>query len=169
MTHTPSATGRRLEVDGVDSVVFTRTFPAGVDDVWAAVTRSHRLGRWIGTWTGDPDSGSVQLQMAVEGDGAAAETVRIRMCEPPQRLAVDVHSDGAPEPWHLALRLRGGDESTTLTFSQSVPDAELAAAVGPGWDYYLDRLVVVETGGEVTSLDWEQYADLAPAYLALFA
>ena len=36
----------------------TRTFHAPIDDVWAAVTEPERLARWLGTWTGDPATGT---------------------------------------------------------------------------------------------------------------
>ena len=49
-------------------LVQTRTFRAPVEDVWAAVTEPERLARWIGTWTGDPASGSVDFRMLFEGD-----------------------------------------------------------------------------------------------------
>lgn len=32
-------------------LVFERTFHAPIEDVWAAVTESDRLARWIGVWT----------------------------------------------------------------------------------------------------------------------
>lgn len=167
----PDATGRRADVDGADSLVFTRRFDAPVHDVWAAVTESDRLARWIGTWTGEPADGSVQFQMTAEGDGAGPETFEIIACERPLSLAVDVHSDLDQEPWHLALTLVEDDDraATTLTFAQTVPHAEMAAAVGPGWDYYLDRLVAAETGGDAEALDWEAYALLAEHYLVLFS
>ena len=36
-------------------------------------------------------------------------------------------------------------------------DPELASSVGPGWEYYLDRLVAAETGGDVGSIVWDDY------------
>ena len=46
-------TGRRETRGGHDLVVYTRTFAAPLDDVWAAVTEPRRLERWVGTWEGD--------------------------------------------------------------------------------------------------------------------
>jgi len=39
----------------------------------------------------------------------------------------------------------------------------LAESVGPGWDYYLDRLVAAETGGDLTAIDFDDYY---PAFAA---
>ena len=49
---TPTPTGRRATRNGHDSVVLDRTFRAPIESVWAAVTESDRLERWVGTWTG---------------------------------------------------------------------------------------------------------------------
>lgn len=52
---TISPAGRRDERAGTSYVVYTRTFAAPIDDVWAAATEPDRLVLWIGTWEGDPD------------------------------------------------------------------------------------------------------------------
>lgn len=161
--------GRRESVDGLDYVVLTRTFAAPTEAVWAAVTESDRLARWIGTWRGDPASGSVRFQMNAEGDDAPEETFHVLACEPPHRLVVETWSETDRSTWHFVVTLAEDAGTTTLTFAQAVPTAELAAGVGPGWSYYLDRLVAAETGGDVDALDWEAYAAQAAHYLALFS
>jgi len=67
------------------------------------------------------------------------------------------------------LSLAESDGLTTLTFSQSVPNAELAAGVGPGWEYYLDRLVAAEAGGDVGVVVWDDYTGQSEHYRAMFA
>jgi hypothetical protein len=44
-----------------------------------------------------------------------------------------------------------------LTFAHFVDDAEAMADVGPGWEYYLDRLTVVLAGGDVATVDFADY------------
>jgi uncharacterized protein YndB with AHSA1/START domain len=157
---TPAATGHKEVREGRDFVVFTRTFRAPIDDVWAAVTESDRLGRWIGTWEGDPTEGHVRFQMCFEGDDVPGERFEIDLCEPPHRLAITTAMpyDGEnPETWQLRLELTEQDGVTTLTFAQDVPEPEMAHSVGPGWDYYLDRMVVAEAGGDPGSLDFDDY------------
>ncbi|MGD9959274.1 SRPBCC family protein [Nocardioides sp.] len=150
-------TGTRATRGGHDSVVFTRDFRAPIESVWAAITESDRLERWIGTWTGDPATGSVLFHMNAEGDNVSSETFTINACEPPHRIVVTSTPEHDDNIWHFELDLveRGG--TTTLTFSQSVPNAELAAGVGPGWDYYLDRLVAAESGVDVATVVWDDY------------
>lgn len=169
---TPTATGHKQVRDGRAYVVFTRTFRAPIGDVWAAVTESDRLGRWIGTWEGDPAEGHVIFQMRFE-DGVPAERMDIDVCEPPRRLEITTSTPtGAesPETWHLRIDLSERDGVTTLTFAQDVPEAEMASGVGPGWDYYLDRMVVAEEGGDPGTLDFaDYYPRLADHYRAEFA
>ena len=158
MTITPRPTGRREERDGESYLVFERTFRAPIDDVWAAVTESERLGRWIGVWTGDPAAGSVTFRMTAEGDDVADETIWIDECVPPRRLvmrsAQPVEDD---QLWAWQVDLTETDGVTTLTFAQGVTDTELAESVGPGWDYYLDRLVAAHAGKDVAAIDFDAY------------
>jgi uncharacterized protein YndB with AHSA1/START domain len=158
MTSNPAPPAGRREVrDGTSYVVFTRSFLAPIAAVWAAVTEPERLGRWIGTWTGDPASGEVAFRMTAEGEDVAEETYRIEVCEPPRRLVTrsSVGDDGTE--WLLELDLAESDGVTTLTFAQVMADPEVAENVGPGWDYYLDRLVAAEAGRDVAEVVWDDY------------
>jgi len=155
MNDSPDPTGRRELRHDTSYLVLTREFRAPVTDVWAAVTESDRLGRWIGTWTGDPASGSVDFRMTYEGDGSYVGRYDIDVCEPPHRLVLRTHSAGLS--WHLELDLAEADSVTTLTFAQVMSDPEIAENVGPGWEFYLDRLVAAETGGDVAAIVFEDY------------
>ncbi|KQT02298.1 SRPBCC family protein [Cellulomonas sp. Leaf395] len=167
---TPNATGRRETRDGHDSVVIDRTFRAPIESVWAAVTESDRLGRWVGTWTGNPTTGSVLFRMNAEGDDVKPETVTIHDCDPPRRLSLTSQVAGEQNVFHFLLELSEVAGTTTLTFSQSVPDADMATGVGPGWEYYLDRLVAAETGADVAGVDFDDYyPGQSEYYRALFA
>ncbi len=48
--------------------------------------------------------------------------------------------------------------------------AEQVGSVGPGWDYYLDRLVDVETGADPAERDFDRdyYPSTADHYTAQF-
>jgi uncharacterized protein YndB with AHSA1/START domain len=157
---TPTATGRKVVHDSGTYVAFERTFKAPIDDVWAAVTESDRLARWIGSWEGDPTTGDVSFRMLYEGEEHPGEKFTIDECEPPRRLAITTEApspDGSKETWHLLLDLAEADGVTTFTFSQSVPEPTMAESVGPGWDYYLDRMVLAEAGDDPGKLDFDDY------------
>jgi len=158
-------TGTIVERDGTHVLIQTRTFAAPIEDVWAAVTEPERLARWIGSWEGDPESGSVDFRMLFEGDDHDGEAMEIRVCEPPSRLHLT--SRVGEEVWLLELDLTHADGVTTLTFSQPGVTAEQVGSVGPGWDYYLDRLVDVETGADPALRDFER--DYYPSTSAHYA
>ncbi len=152
-------TGRIETADGVRRLVIERELRAPIGDVWAAVTESERLARWIGVWTGDPASGHVQFAMTAESEDATADDMEIRECTPPTRLAVT--SQVGDERWQLEVDLVERDGVTVLTFTQPDIDPVVAESVGPGWEYYLDRLVAVLTGGDVAAVDFDR--DYYPA------
>ena len=85
------------------TLVLRRTFTAGIEEVWASVTESERLGRWFGTWTGDPASGSVMVTMNAEPESGSAERFDIQACEPPRLLSVSATNDYGH--WQLTVEL----------------------------------------------------------------
>lgn len=161
---TPGPTGHRDERAGTTYLVFQRTFAAPVADVWAAVTEPQRLERWIGTWAGDPVSGEVAFRMTAEAEDAPEERILIEECREPTRLVMrTARPDDEGQTWLWQIDLAEVDGFTTLTFAQEVVDVPLAESVGPGWDYYLDRMVTAETGGDPSAIDFDDYY---PAFTA---
>ena len=75
--------------------------------------------------------------------------------------AAEVTSHVGPYVWYLDVDLSEADGVTTLAFSQPDVDHDDSLSVGPGWEYYLDRLVAVETGGDLAAIDFER--DYYPA------
>lgn len=163
----PEATGQHQIRDGRDILVLTRTFRAPIAHVWAAVTEPDRMARWIGTWTGDPTSGLVQFAMNAEGDGAPEQTFSILSCDPPTALTVHAADDSGV--WELGFVLTEQDGITTFEFIQVIHDPNTLDSVGPGWDYYLDRLVAAESDGDPSAIDFDRdyYPALSEHYAAL--
>lgn len=141
-----SPLGQVLREDGRLRLEFVRTYDEPVEQVWAALTDPERTARWFGRWSGDPASGSVQLVMTAEDDQTPQE-VRVLECAPPTRLALEVPSpDGT---WPLSATLREVEGGTELTFVHAMAEPYDASGIGPGWQYYLDRLGAVVTGDPV--------------------
>lgn len=160
---TPQPTGHPVRLDEGDAVLFTRTFATTPDDLWAAITEPARLARWIGTWTGDPADGHVAFSMTAEGDdGSAPMRYDIERCEPPHALTVASTTDFGT--WRLVLRVRPTDAGAALDFHHVIDDPAGLADIGPGWEYYLDRLVAAETGGDPDAIDWADYHPAQCAY-----
>jgi len=83
-------------------------------------------------------------------------------CEARSRLAVSVIDEFGS--WHLVASLVETDGVTELTFVQHLDDAADVGSVGPGWEYYLDRLVASRGGAEEPVFD-----DYYPAQTAYYA
>lgn len=101
--------------------------------------------------------------MAHAEDGASPEPVAVDACEPPHRLAVTA---GTPDaPWPLELMLTAHGEGARLRFVHHLAEPYDASSLGPGWQYYLDRLGAVLAGAPVPQ-DFDAYlpalADACP-------
>lgn len=139
-------------------LVLHRRYPDPVDDVWAALTESDRLARWIGSYTGD-GPGSVEFTTTGEvdagGEVADPVTVTIVECEPPVRLVVDF-PETEERSWRIAVTLTAVDGGTALRFDQRVAEGLDPADVRAGWIWYLDRLGASLRDAPMPA--WAQYA-----------
>lgn len=138
--------GRELQI--------RRCFQLPIEDVWAAMTESARLEKWIGRWEGEPATGKVIFLMTAEGEDAPAEECIIRECRPPHSFAAE--TGVGSNVWHLRFELRQEADTTELVFAQRASDESLSS-VGPGWEYYLARLASVLAGAEASLVNWEDY------------
>ncbi len=132
---------------------FDRLFKAPIEDVWFSLTNPTAMQSWIGTYTGRPETGGVRFRMTFEGEGSEWENVSILECAPPHRFLAD--SGPGPTGMRVYCHLLEAGGMTTLTFAQRLHDAADAKTMGPGWDYYLDRLVAARAGRELPV--WEHY------------
>jgi len=149
------------------TLVLTRQFRTSIDDVWASIAESDRLSRWFGTWTGDPSTGTVSVTMNAEAEPMPAVPYEIRRCDPPSALSVRVTDEYGT--WSLTAELTAVDGTTTLVLTQEDVDAETLEQTGPGWEWYLDRLVASVHADRMPTLeDFETiYAPLSREYAAL--
>ncbi len=148
------ATGRVVPHGNGQDIVVERTFRAPIGDVWASIVDPERMNRWIGTWSGEAGAGKrVSFTMSAE-EGATPEEVLIHECDAPRHLDVESFQGGTS--WRMKLDLSESDGVTRLRFSQSVSlSDEGASSYGPGWEYYLDRLVATHEG--TTFASWDDY------------
>lgn len=146
-------TGRVVPVAGGRALILERTFTAAIEDVWASITESTRLERWIGRWEGEAGPGrTVSFLMTAEG-AVEPEDVYIVECDPPHLLRI-VFSPG-PDTWHVDIALTEDGGITTLRFTQEIGDGTGVTDVGPGWEYYLDRLVAARADAPMPV--WDDY------------
>jgi uncharacterized protein YndB with AHSA1/START domain len=147
-------TGRVVHAANCPEIVIERTFRAPIEDVLDSIVDPDRMNRWIGTWSGEPGNGKrVQFLMTAEGQ-TEPEEVLIHRCDAPRHL--DVESFHGGSSWRMVVDLSEADGVTTLVFRQGVnADDESASSYGPGWEYYLDRLVAVHETTPFAA--WDEY------------
>ena len=97
--------------------------------------------------------------MVFEGDDAPASEMLIERCEPPSLLLVSSVQEHGTMRLEARLVERAG--ATELTLVQHLDDLDAVGEMGPGWEYYLDRLVAALSGQEVAAIDFER--DYHPA------
>jgi uncharacterized protein YndB with AHSA1/START domain len=164
MTTFPSTpTGRVLSTGGGAQLVIERTFRASIEDVWASLTEPDRLARWYGTFVGEAGpGGTVMVTMTAEED-APAEPARILACDPPNLLVVEVGVQDPP--WHLSVGLVETGGATTMTLVQTLTADVDVTDVGPGWEFYADRLTAALQGRDMPDWDADGYLEaLSPHY-----
>jgi uncharacterized protein YndB with AHSA1/START domain len=161
----PRPTGTTADGPRGREVRLTRRWQVDPGTVWELVTVPERLEQWVGRWEGDPSSGRITFFMTAEGDDVAGEECTIVLCDPPRSVVLDTAV--GEERWHLSLTVDHDPASgvTTLTLAQLLADGGMAD-VGPGWEYYLDRLAAVLEGGDVQEVDFEDYHPSMSAYYA---
>ncbi|HEX8520005.1 MAG TPA: SRPBCC domain-containing protein [Pseudonocardia sp.] len=148
------------QVDGASrTVVVLREYPDPIGDVWAALTRSDRLARWLGHYTGaGGQGGTVEFTLTGEvdagGEVAAPVTATILECDPPRRLVVDL-PESDDRVWRVAATLTAEAGRTVLRFEQEVVDGLDPGDVEAGWSWYLDRLGASLSGGPMPA--WADY------------
>jgi uncharacterized protein YndB with AHSA1/START domain len=155
------ATGRVVrDREGLE-VIIERRIAAPADEVWEWLTVSARLRKWIGSWKGQAAVGAtIDFTMLFE-EGSGSEKVTILECLPVERLALEWRV-GA-DTWRVRVSLADVDGTTVVYFSQRLAEARQAGSIGPGWEYYLDRLIAARSGSALPAFE-DYYPVLRPYY-----
>lgn len=156
----------KLEDNGT-SLVLTRTVEAPVRQVWAHLTRPGLLAKWYGSWSGDLRDGFVTVRMSDEEGSPPPIRHRILAAEPPRLLCV--RTGMGEQEWLLSVRLNDDQGRTRIDLRQENFDPEALPSVGPGWEWYLDRLVAAVMDDQIPTIDdfESDYMKLAEAYLTM--
>lgn len=162
-----------LDADGQD-LVLIRTIAASRDRIWAHLSTSALLETWFGTVEGDPGSGQVQVTMTAEPGEASAADYTIHACE--RGALLTVSSAMGADTWRLSVELADADGAevpdgagTVISLRHHAVPADMVQHIGPGWEWYLDRLTGAVTGGEIPGMDvWDsRYMTLSEEYARL--
>ncbi|MEU0304217.1 SRPBCC family protein [Streptomyces sp. NPDC006175] len=149
---------RRVGSEEAGTVLLRRTFDAGRDEVWDAVTSPERIARWFLPVTGDfRVGGGYQLEGNAGGE--------ILECARPERLRVSWLS--GPDPAFSEVEVRLAPEGSGRTVFElehvSVVPEEFRSQYGPGavgigWDLALLGLGWHLTGDGISpedAVEWE--------------
>ncbi|MGR6900614.1 ATPase [Glutamicibacter sp. BSL13] len=164
MTATP--TGSKTE-DG--ALRLLRVFPIDQQELWNLLTEPAQTDRWIGPWSGDPASGSVELTLNAE-EGRPAMEMRIIDCDASSQRLVVESSPQDGEVWRLQLQVLSDPEGSLLEFVMPNLEPTQAGSIGPGWEFYLDRLLAAAAGQDPQAIrfDPDYYPALRDYYELLF-
>jgi uncharacterized protein YndB with AHSA1/START domain len=147
------ATGRVVRDRAGLELFVERRIPVTGTEAWEWLTSPARTKKWIGTWRGAATvGGDIRFTMTFEED-PAAETVTIASCDPGRRFALQWPVGAATARVEISIAEVG--QATTVVLAQRFGAARDAGTIGPGWEYYLDRLVAVVTGAPTP--DFERY------------
>lgn len=145
-----------------------RVFTESPGRIWRYLADSEYLALWFGSWHGDPKSGAVEVVLLAEEE-APTERVEILQCDPRTRQ-LQVRTGTGDSAWQLELKVEASGQGSCLVFQMPGLDPQQAGSIGPGWEFYLDRLAAAVDGTDVGSVVFEPdyYPALSEYYGQLF-
>lgn len=125
------------------ALTFTRSYPVGTDDLWAAVTDPARLARWLGAVEGAPAGVGDAFRVDL-GDRDLVDLV-VTACSP-GRVACRWRYPGEPDS-EVVVAVAPDGPGSRLTLTHARLAAAAALDYGGGWEDLLDALAVGLAGG----------------------
>jgi uncharacterized protein YndB with AHSA1/START domain len=158
--------GSLRAVEGAGIVHVEDRFPAGIDEVWSALTDPGRLAVWLGEVEGDlRQGGEFRARFFASGwEG----TGRVEACEPPRRLLLLTRQADKPGEQAIEITLTAAGDETILAWEERGMPVDLLAAYGAGIQVHVEDLGAYLSGGARCDADarWEE---LFPGYRELAA
>jgi len=144
-------------------LIVERAIEAPADEVWRWLTSPSLLTQWIGSWEGEPAVGStISFTMSAE-PGAAPEPLTVLVCDPNLHFLCDM----GESRWRIGFSLAEVQGLTLVFFTQRLERAQDAGSIGPGWEYYLDRMIAARSGLPLPI--WDEYYPAFSSYYARVA
>jgi len=148
------------------AVRFERTYPTSAADLWDALTTPERVGRWLGTLTGDLRAGGdFHLDTSDPADSPDEDSRnwgRVLECESGRRLLLTWEATGQATSQVQVTTSAVGQRALLTLEHRDLPEAS-ARGYGAGWHDFLDRLEDDLTGRP--QADW---ATEFARYLAVY-
>ncbi|HZP74174.1 MAG TPA: SRPBCC family protein [Gaiellaceae bacterium] len=139
-------------------------FPAGIDDVWSALTEPRRLARWYGDVQGElRPGGTFRAHVFASGwDG----TGRVEACEPPRQFVVVSKDPDEPHEDSTDVTLTADGGETALVVEQRGLPLELLHGYAAGMQIHVEDLGDHLAGRGRRDAE-PRFAALIPAYKRL--
>ncbi|MGO4613974.1 hypothetical protein AB4305_07345 [Nocardia sp. 2YAB30] len=132
---------------------YLRSFRKPVLEVWSAATDRGQLTRWLGAVTGG--NGNLTIE-PLDGPVSGPIAVRVDHCRAPHELVV--HIDGCL----LEVHMNQVGVVTTVELSRRHVCPADVGAIGPRWQYLLDRLTAYLDYQPMPC--WSDYSKLTEEY-----
>ena len=168
--HLPSLSDHTFSDPAVLVIAFDRIFDAPVAEIWRWLVDPELTAQWYGPGLRAGALGALKIPPH-GGIGAGALDGQVVELEPGRLLRLQFRE--GKYTWFVSATFdsdttRDGPR-TTLTCVQSFGSAEFLERIGPSWDYFLDRLVIAQAGGDpdVLNFDPDYFPGLVPQYRAL--
>lgn len=151
------------------TILARASYPAAIDDVWAAWTEPNRLNRWYLQVSGDlRPGGTFQLEGNASGE--------IMRCEPPRLLAVTwVYGDRPVD--EVELRLTPDDNGgTTVEVEHATVSTlvewegqmvDVIPGIGPGWEIPLAYALPAYLRGELPDKPASEWFEFTPEIMQI--
>lgn len=144
-------------------IVITREVEFTPAALWDAFTTTRGLEPWVGILRGSREANDLTFSMTEGGQEAKPARVAIQRCREPHELAFTTESEYGN--WNLGVEFAATDAGSSIRFIHLLGPNDDPSNIGPGWEYYLERVILSLRGGDVDSVAWDEYYPvLAPAY-----
>ncbi|NYF09181.1 uncharacterized protein YndB with AHSA1/START domain [Leifsonia sp. AK011] len=154
------ASGRVVRDESGLELIVERRVPLPAGETWDWLTASARLKKWIGPRRGRAVvGGTVDLTMTAE-EGSPTSTLTLDACEPGERYTVAFGESA--DAWRITISLADLGTTTAVYLKQRLANARDAGSIGPGWEWYLDRMLAAIAGTEMP--DFDEYLTVQRPY-----
>jgi uncharacterized protein YndB with AHSA1/START domain len=144
-------TGRvSRDVRGLELIV-SRRIPAPAGEAWAWVTDPSLVKQWFGSFRAVPKPGSTFSVKLLAEEGHPSVRMGVLECIPGERYVVETVE--ADDVWHLTISVADLGGASMVFLAHRLETAREAGSIGPGWEYYLDRMLAARSGGAMPDFD----------------
>lgn len=125
-------------------LIVSRRIAAPAAEVWGWVTDPALVKQWFGSFRASPKVGSTFSVKLLAEEGSPSVRMAVLECTPGERYVVEALDPG--QPWHVTVSVADLGGAAMVFLGQRLETAREAGSIGPGWEYYLDRLLAARSG-----------------------